>query len=301
VAAGDAGMRSLAGLRDWLDARGEPFEWLDGSAMEAVTGTPFYRAGVRLPGSVLVQAGALVRGLAAALPPSVELFEESPVRAITGDGPYRLEAGQGSLVAGRVVLALNGYSAGLGVLTSRVFPLLTFGSLTRPLTAAEAQRLGGEREWGVLAQDPMGSSVRRTRDQRLLIRNYAWYGQAGERRLRVARELHRRAFLRRFPELGQVDFDSTWEGLLGISSNHYPFFGRLGRDLVATAGFTGAGIAMGTVAGRLLADLLLGAESELLDDLRALPGPRWIPPEPFRSLGIRARVARMNAGAGGTL
>lgn len=300
VAAGETGLASLATLRGWLDARGEAYEWLDRNGMTRVTGSSFYRAGLRLPGSVLVQAGALVRGLAATLPAPVEVFEESPVRAITGRGPYRLASGRGSVVADRLVLALNGYSSHLGLLSRRVFPLLTFGSLTRPLTAAEAERLGGESEWGVLAQDPMGSTVRRTRDQRLLIRNYLWYGHAGERQRQLARQLHRRAFLKRFPHLEHVDFEYTWQGLMGISLNHYPFFGRLDRDGVGAAGFTACGIAMGTICGRLLADLLLGVESPLLDDLRALPGPRWIPPQPFRGLGIRIHVARMNASAGGT-
>ncbi len=93
---------------------------------------------------------------------------------------------------------------------------------------------------------------------------------------------------------------------MGVSPNHYPFFGRLGGDrdhprLVAAGGFTGAGIAMGTVSGRLLADLVTGTGSQLLEDRLRLPGPRWIPPEPFLTPGIRLRVAWMNAAAGETL
>lgn len=304
VAAGDSGLRSLVDLRQWLEGRGERFEWLDAYGMERVIGSSFYRAGVRLPGSVLVQAGTLVRALAAALPPNVELFEESPVRAIEGGAPYRLAAGSGQVVAPRLVVALNGYAPGLGFLARRVFPLLTFGSMTRELSREEQMALGGEDEWGLLAQDPSGSSVRRTRDQRMLIRNFVHY----DRRSRVtealrekARCLHRRALRRRFPGLAGIELEHTWGGVMGASPNHYPFFGHVGKSVVGAAGFTGAGIAMGTVSGRLLAELLLGAGSELLADYLRLPGPRWIPPEPFLSPGIRWRVARMNAAAGDTL
>ncbi len=304
VAAGEAGLRSLEELRDWLAGRGETFDWLERAAMEGVTGTSFYRAGVRLPGSVLVQSAALARGLAASLPEGVELFEESPVREIEGAGPYRLEAGRGTVVGQRVVVALNGYSPGLGFLRRRVFPLLTFGSMTRPLDAEQQKILGGESEWGLLAQDPMGSSLRRCRGQRLLIRNHVHYDRgfrAGDELRRRVREIHRRALTRRFPALAPIELEYTWNGVMGASPNLYPFFGHLGPDLVAAAGFTGAGIAMGTVSGRLLAEMLLGEKSELLDDRLRLPGPRWIPPEPFLSLGIRIQAARMNASAGDTL
>ena len=55
---------------------------------------------------------------------------------------------------------------------------------------------------------------------------------------------------------------------------------------------------MGTVSGMLLADLAVGADSELLRDLRALPGPAWIPPEPLLGIGVRATLARLQRRAG---
>lgn len=304
AAAGDSGMRSLENLHAWLEKRGERFEWLDRPAMEGVAGIPFYRAGIRLPGSVLIHAGALVRGLAAALPPSVELFEESAVRSIERGRGFHLKADRGSIVADKLIVALNGYSPGLGVAADRVFPLVTFGSLTRQLTPEEQADLGGEREWGLLAQDPMGSSVRRTRGQRLLIRNFVHYDSHFHTTIRTrekAMELHRQALSRRFPAFGGIEIEYSWAGVMGVSPNHFPFFGRLGPDGAAAAGFTGAGIAAGTTAGRLLADLVIGVDSDLLADQMALPGPRWLPPRPFLDLGIRVRVARMNASAGATL
>lgn len=303
VAAGPAGMASLEQLRTWLEGRGESFEWLDAAGMERLTGSRFYRAGLRLPGSVLVQGAKLVRGLASTLPEGVELFEQSPVRRIDFGSPYRLETDGGTVETPRVVVALNGYSSGLGFLKRRVFPLMTFGSLTRPLTAEEQAALGGERQWGLLAQDPVGSTVRRTRDQRLLIRNFLHYDRdlgAGPELRGKARDLHRQAFLRRFPALSEVGFEHTWAGVMGISRNFYPFFGRLGPDLVGAAGFNGAGIAFGTTSGRLLAEMLCGADSQLLSDRLRLPGPAWNPPEPLLSPGIRFQVARMNASAGQT-
>ncbi|HEX6901438.1 MAG TPA: FAD-binding oxidoreductase [Thermoanaerobaculia bacterium] len=306
AAAGEEGAAALPNLRAWLDRLGEPYEWLDRDGLARVTGTEHYRAGLRLPGSVLVQPAALARGLAAALPPSVDLYEDSPVRTIDrGDRGqrFRLETDGGSVEAGRLFLAANGCTPALGFLRRRVFPLFTFGSLTRPLTPAEQEILGGEREWGLLAEDPMGSTVRRTRDQRILIRNSAHYEPrlAVEEALRLeARQLHRIAFDARFPALRHVGFDYTWSGILGCSPNRGHSFGEIAEGLFVSAGYTGAGLAMGTTAGILLADLAAGESSGLLDDMLSCPEPTRLPPEPFFGIGARWKVKRMNASAAET-
>jgi len=306
AAAGEAAAGELPRLRAWLDRLGEPYEPLDARALAAITGSGFYRTGLRLPGSVLVQPAALARGLAAALPDNVTLYEESPIRGLVrlpGAG-WRLEAPHGSIVAGRLFVAANGYAPALGILADRVLPLLTFGALTRRLTDGEQRRLWGEREWGLLAEDAMGSSVRRTRDQRILIRNTVRYDPAfavPPSALAGARANHARAFLARFPGLAGVDVEHTWSGVMGTSPNRGHSFGEIERDLFAAAGYTGAGIAMGTTAGTLLAELALGIGSPGLDDMLALPAPARLPPRPFLDWGARWKVARMNAAAGPAL
>ncbi len=302
VAWSEAGAAEVAGLARWLEARGEPHVPLDREGLAEVTGVPFYRAGIRLPGSVLVQAGALVRGLAQQLPPSVQLFEGSPVLSLERDrGGWRLETPGGQLRAEKVLLTVNGYTRGIPGLARRVLPLLTFGSLTRPLTEAEQGRLGGERQWGVLAEDAMGSTVRRTRDGRILVRNSVAYRPGLAARpadLATARTRHRRAFDLRFPMLAEVPFESTWTGVMGVTPGRLPYFGELAPGLWAAGGYTGAGIALGTVLGRLLAELALAEPSSLLADARSLTAPRQLPPEPFLSLGATLRVRRMNYNTG---
>lgn len=304
VAAGESGLQALQGLETWLRSRGEALERYDATALAQTFGTRFYRAGLRMPGSVMVQAGSLVRGLADHLPGNVSLFEGSAVRAIETGEPHTLHTERATLRTPRVLVALNAYSPDLGILRRRVFPLLTYGSLTRPLRAAEREALGGESTWGLLAQDPVGSSLRRTADQRLLIRNTLRYAsdlRTSEGRLRRYRQIHYRTLLARFPQLPDLEIEHTWAGAMGISPNQYPFFGELAPGILSSGGFTGAGIAMGTICGCLLAEKLIGQPSDLLTDLEALPGPKWLPPEPFLGLGIRFRVARMNASAGASL
>jgi glycine/D-amino acid oxidase-like deaminating enzyme len=267
-AAGEAGMRTLERFVSQLEALGEPYRPLDARALEAITGTPYYRAGAHLPGSVLVQPAALVRGLARALPSNVLLREQSPVTALEPGDPVRLRCQEGSIEASKLLLTTNAFSAGLGFLRQRMFPLCVFASLTRVLTEREQAILGGDREWGLVPELAVGTTVRRTPDQRIL--------------------------RRRFPALGHVDLDSTWGGVVAISLNGAAFFGRLAPNVLGAGIFNGVGMAMGAALGRLLADEALGAESELLQDARALPRPDWLPPAPLLGLAVRPALAWMH-------
>jgi glycine/D-amino acid oxidase-like deaminating enzyme len=299
-AVGDVGMRELEKFYAGLEAMGEPYEALDAAAVTAATGTTYYRAAARTPGTVMVQPAALGRGLAATMPANVDVFEESPVRAIDRGAKFCLDAGEGRVVADRLFLAANGFTPSLGFLRRRIFPMFTFASLTRVLTAAEQAALGGEPEWGLVPEERMGSTVRRTRDQRILIRNTVHYTpnvQISEAFRCEVRQVHRRAFQGRFPALADVDFEYTWGGVMGISVNGAQFFGQLDENLFAAGAYNGVGVAMGAISGRLLADLAVGADSQLLDDMRSLPGPAWIPPEPLLGIGVRATLKRLAARA----
>ncbi len=172
------------------------------------------------------------------------------------------------------------------------------------LTRDERSTLGGTLEWGLVPEEPMGTTVRRTRDQRILVRNTVHYARSlrvSARVLGAVRTAHRRAFLERFPMLRGVELEYTWGGVMGITLNGAHWFGRLGPNLYAAAGCNGVGVALGTASGTLLADLAVAADSELLRDILALPGPSWLPPEPFLGVGLRPALAFLRRRARGEL
>jgi len=101
------------------------------------------------------------------------------------------------------------------------------------------------------------------------------------------------AMLRRFveawfPSLVGIRFTHAWGGPLGFPRDWLPTFAYDRRSGIASArGYTGHGVATANLAGRVLADLITGART----DLTELPlvdhrSPRW-EPEPFRWLGVR--------------
>ncbi|MHC4447624.1 MAG: NAD(P)/FAD-dependent oxidoreductase [Planctomycetota bacterium] len=300
-AVGDIGVHHLEHLCRRLDQMGEPYKALDSKALSAITGTTYYRAGVHTPGVVMVQPAALARGLAAALPANVELFEESPVHEVRRESDIHLECAEGSVNAKHLLLASNGFTPSMGFLKRRLFPLFTFASLTRPLEPDEQAALSGNPEWGLLPSERIGTTVRRTQDNRILIRNSIRYSagvRIGDDQRRKIRKIHLNSFRVRFPALREVDFQYTWGGVMGMSMNNAQFFGRVAPDVFASAAYNGVGIATGTASGMLLADLAVGSESALLAEIQALPGPAWIPPDPLLGLGVRATVKLMQVRAG---
>lgn len=296
-----AGMRELDALCAELERLGAPYERLDGAALQERIGTPYYRCAVHTPGTALMQPAALVRGLAATLPATVELYEETPVRAIEPGRPVRLATPAAAISAHRVLLATNHPMAPVAGLHKRLFPVSTFASLTRPLSVAEQAALGGEADWGVIPGQRMGTTMRYTRDRRLLIRNIFRFTpdfSAGETAWRRILASHRRSFEARFPMLGAVPFEQSWGGALSMARNGNGFFGRAAEGVLASLGCNGVGVGKGTVFGALLADYAVGAGSDLLDDMLALPGPDRLPPRPVMELAAPFVINRRQREAG---
>ena len=98
------------------------------------------------------------------------------------------------------------------------------------------------------------------------------------------------------PQLSGVRFTHAWGGPLGIARDWHPSVSwdpvtRTGR----AGGYVGDGVAASNLAGRTLADLVLGRSTALVE----LPwvghrSPRW-EPEPLRWLGVNAglRLAQL--------
>jgi gamma-glutamylputrescine oxidase len=72
-----------------------------------------------------------------------------------------------------------------------------------------------------------------------------------------------------FPQLRAVPIDFVWGGFVDISMNRAPDFGRLGDNLYYLQGFSGHGVALTGLAGRLVAQAVAG-QAERFDLLARL-------------------------------
>ncbi len=288
AAAGTTGEMALDQYRAFLEAAELPFQALNRDQLEQKLGTRFYRRGLYSPHCYLAQPAALIRGLAKKLPPSVTVYERTPVTQMAQiDDCWILTTPQGSVRAGKVILANNAFCKGLGTGRSRVVAMYTYAALTGRLPDELLASLGSDKCWGVLPAHRLGSTLRRTSDGRLLVRSFYGYEREADNQL-IARMLGDN-LLRRFPQLGKVKFEHVWSGATGFTFNGAPIWGEAGPRLFVSAGCNGGGVVKGTLFGRVLVDKMFGLP---VPDMNQLFGQAsWMPPEPLRRIGFHAVAA----------
>ncbi|WP_054089550.1 NAD(P)/FAD-dependent oxidoreductase [Pseudomonas savastanoi] len=289
----DRGIAVLEAYRNGLDKLGQPYQMIDQDELPNHVGTHFYRKALYTPGAVLLQPSALVKGLADHLPVNVTLYERTPILEVEYGAKTVLKHANGSITADKLILANNSFGMRFGFLKGRMLPIYTYGSITRQLTQEEQAQLGGQPYWGIIPADPFGTTVRRTPDNRLLIRNSFSFNPDGRSDSRYNERFirrHKASFDKRFPMLPAVNFEYTWGGALAMTRNHNGFFGELAPNVYGALGCNGLGVTRGTLTGQLLADWLSGRRDEHIDFLLSAPGPNSNPPEPFLSLGVNANL-----------
>jgi len=295
-AATQRGEKKLAGLAQFLETSGQPFEWMDSDHMRSITGSSYYRAGLNLPGNSLVNPYALISNLAQSLQPSITLYEESPAIHLSQDslGDWLIATPEGSLKAPMVFLANNAFAASLGVGNAYSVKIFTYAGVTPPLPAELFASLAPEGQWGLLPAHRLGSTLRTTEDGRLLIRGFYGYEHEGNDSTRSYLE---QSLFSRFPELRRYGLDKWWGGTTSLTANGAPLCGQLKKGLFASIGCNGVGILKGTLLGQQLANLATGQPNMDVQGLMGKPG--WMPPEPIRQIGFNmvSAVERRLAGA----
>jgi len=258
--------------------------------------------GTFVPHCAAIHPAKLVRGLARVVESvGVPIFERTTVTDIA---PGRVTTDRGIVSAETVLLATEGFTPSLRGHRRDLVPMYSLMVATEPLAETVWEQIGlGHRE---TFSDKRHLRIygQRTVDGRIAFggRGAPYHfgsriGPAFDRDERVHAMLRRvlRELLPGLPK--DVRFTHAWGGNLGIPRDWYPSV-RLDRKsrLGFAGGYVGDGVALSNVAGRALADLVLGRESKLT----RLPfvgrrSPRW-EVEPLRWIGVNA-VTRLFASA----
>jgi glycine/D-amino acid oxidase-like deaminating enzyme len=268
----------------------------DASALAGATGVV---GGVYTPHCAAIHPARLARGLADTVRQrGVSLFERTPVLQIE---PGRLVTATGTVRARYVIRATEGYTARLPGLRRTVAPVYSLMIATAPLPEAAWAEIG-------LAGRPTFSDLRhliiygqRTADGRLAFGGRGAPYHLGsavrpsfDRNPAVFAAL-RRTLAELFPVLGDVEVTYGWGGPIGVPRDWCASVG-LDRStgLGWAGGYVGDGVSTTNLAGRTLADLITGTDSEIT----RLPwvdhhSPRW-EPEPLRWLGVNAGLRVMS-------
>ena len=285
---GEACLRTFAKA---LDRIGEPYEWYDAARMKEMVGSSYYTQGLHTPGTVLLQPAAMLRGIAANLGPNATVYENTPVIEVAYGAPrHVLRTPEGEIHARNLILAVNGFITNFGFYEKSAIPVYTYASMTRRLTEAESARIGGRATYGLIPADSFGTTVRRTADNRLFIRNiydYCADFHTTGAQLDRARRSHQLSFDRRFPEISSIGFEYTWGGALSLAQNGGLVFGELDERVHGIGFCNGTGVSRGAIYGKAIAEHACGMKSHAITVLLGKTKPGRAYPRAITSLGVR--------------
>jgi glycine/D-amino acid oxidase-like deaminating enzyme len=240
----------------------------------------------------------LVRGLAEAVERrGVRIYEGTAALEVS---PGRVRTRHGTVLADVVLPATEGYTPALPGRRRDLAPVYSLMLATEPLPEdvwaqiglADRATFSDERHLTIYGQ--------RTADGRIAFggRGAPYHfasriSPAYDHDDRV-HEAIRSSLVDLFPVLRDVTVTHRWGGNLGVPRDWYPSVGFDRRTGLAWAGgYVGDGVATSNLAGRTVADLVLGRDT----GLTGLPWVRrrtkaW-EPEPLRWLGVNAVTALM--------
>jgi glycine/D-amino acid oxidase-like deaminating enzyme len=258
--------RGLANLEERLrqyQMRGWPVRLLDAAETGARTGTDVYRGALLDARAGTIQPLAYARGLAqAAVRAGARLHERSPAQAITREaGCWRVTTPGGRVTADALLLATNAYHQPLtGAPGPRYTPVHYFQFATAPLGDNLRRTMLPEGE-GCWDTATVMTSFRMDAAGRLIIGAIGSLDGAG-------RAIHsawaRRKLAALFPRAADHPFEHGWHGRIAMTSDHIPKIVRLAPRAIAIYGYSGRGIAPGTVFGKAAAAFLMSGNDMAL-------------------------------------
>ncbi len=195
------------------------------------------------------------------------IYEGSRVLSYSEGEKVTVKTDQGVVSARYLVLACNGYLEKLEPRTAgRIMPINNYMLATEPLPEELARSL-------IRDDSSMSDSLfvidywKLSQDNRLLFGG----GESYSRRFPADMGAFvRKYMLRIYPELANTRIDYGWGGTLAITMNRMPDFGRLSASVFYAHGYSGHGVPIATLAGKLLAEVISGS-AERFDVMASVP------------------------------
>ncbi|WP_224814002.1 FAD-binding oxidoreductase [Hasllibacter sp. MH4015] len=246
---------------------------LDQARFGELVKSPSYIGGSVDPSGGHVQPLAYAMALArAAERAGAVIHETTEVTDITEGPRVTLRTPRGKVDAGHVIVAGNGYLPNIvPEVNRRVMPINSFIAATEPLP---------DRWHEVLADDIAVA------DSKFVVNYYRFdpekrflFGGRESYSLGFPSDIQTALVARMeglFPQLKGVGIDYVWGGSLGITPTRLPHIARVGPNILSGAGFSGQGVALSGIAGRVMAEAVLGQDEGLATfealDVPAFPG-----------------------------
>ena len=268
----EAGVRHTRAISEKLhrDYGYTQIDPLDQPAIRRLIGSPRFKGGEVDRGAGHLHPLNYALGLAAAaVKASVRIHEGAEVHRVEPGAKSVVRTSAGHVTCDQVILAGNGYLGQLNLaVAARVMPINNFIVATEPL---------GDRAKDIIAE-PIAVADSRfvvnywrlSEDNRLLFGGGESYGYRFPDIIKTVLK----PMTEVYPHLRDVKIDYAWGGTLAITMNRMPCFTRPAQNVLSASGYSGHGVAMATLAGKLLAEAT-AAQTERFDLMASLPQHRF--------------------------
>lgn len=254
--------RHRRGLIAWREQLARDYDYhaldlLERAALREIIATERYCAALYDPNGAHLHPLNYTLGLAeAAEAAGARLFEASPALALEPGRRPRIRTPDGEVRCDYLLLCGNAYLDALApAIRSTIMPVSTYLIATEPLGAERAAGLIRNRA-AVSDMQFVLDYYRISADHRLLFGGGVSYSTLDPLDLKAHM---RQRMLRVFPQLAEVAVDYCWGGYVAITLNRAPHFGRLDDNTFFAHGFSGHGLALTGLAGRLMAETVAGS------------------------------------------
>ena len=246
---------------------------LEKPELERKLGSTIYHGALRESGAGHLHPLNYCLGLArAAIKAGAVIYENARVRHVdTGSNPSATTA-HGKVTAKFMVIAGNAYlGRTVKRLYGRVMPVASYIVATEPLGESFAKSLIADNE-AVANTNFIVDYYRRSKDHRMLFGGRASYSTFEPPSLAT---YMRPRMTHVFPQLKDVKIDYAWGGYIAITSNRIPDCGRLSPAVYYAHGYSGQGVALSGLYGKLMAEAIRGIAErfDLLAKVKHLPFP----------------------------
>jgi len=196
-----------------------------------------------------------------------DIFEKSRVLRYE-DGPeVTVHTAHGTVRCAHLVLCGNAYIGAVApALSRRILGVGTYIIATEPLGEARIRALLPSNA-AIADINWILDYFRSSADHRLLFGGRVSYSAVQPRRLA---DSMRKRMLRIFPSLAGVKVAYAWGGYLDITMSRAPDFGRLAPNVFYMQGFSGHGMSLTGLAGKLVAEAVAGT-AERFDVFARIP------------------------------
>ncbi|RTE64789.1 FAD-binding oxidoreductase [Amphritea opalescens] len=250
----------------------DKIRFVDDDEVQGMLGTERYYGGEYWQDAVHLHPLNYALGLAAAaIKAGVVIHEHSRVTGYTAGKQAEVRTDQGVVKAKYILLACNGYLDKLEPrVAAKIMPINNFIIATEPLSDELCQRINRD-DVAVADSRFVINYFKLSGDNRLL-----WGGGENYSRHfpKDIPNFVRPYMLQFYPELADVKIDYGWGGTLAITLNRMPHFDRLEENLFVAQGYSGHGVALATLGGKLMAEAISGS-AEKFDLFARVPTPSF--------------------------